>query len=190
MRIGYARSSRADGDVTPQIEALKAAGCERLFHEHVSGRIAERPVLAEVMAFARTGDEVVIWRLDRLARSLRHLLSVADDLKARGIGLRSLTENLDTTTATGALCFNVIGSLVEYEVSLLRERTAHALACRPPGRRGGRPRAMSEAKLSMARALLAEGRLSVHEVAREIGVGTSTLYRAIPAAKGAVGIAA
>lgn len=183
MLIGYARTSKIIQDTTAQVEALRRAGCEQIYEEQASGTRDDRPVLREALAFARPGDEIVVWRLDRLARSMRHLLATADDLKVRGIGLRSLTENIDSTTATGALVFHLFAALGEFEVQLLKERLAHSMASRGPGQRGGRPKVMTEPKIAMAKALLSEGKLPVHEIAREVGVGVSTLYRAMPQAK-------
>jgi DNA invertase Pin-like site-specific DNA recombinase len=183
MLIGYARSSKAIQDTTAQVEALKQAGCERIFEEKASGQRDDRPILREALTFARPGDEIVVWRLDRLARSMRHLLATADDLKHRNVGLRSLTEQINSTSATGELVFHLFAALGQFEVQLLKERLAHSMAARGPGQRGGRPKVMTEPKIAMAKALLMEGKLPVHEVAREVGVGVSTLYRALPQAK-------
>lgn len=168
-----------------QIDALKAAGCDHIYEEKMSGRIDDRPEFLKALAFAREGDEIVVYALSRLARSMKQLLATTDDLQRRGIGLRSLTEAIDTASGgpSGSLLLNLMAAINQFEVDCLRARTKAALAARGPGQRGGRPKVMTEPKIAMAKALLIEGKLPVHEVAREVGVGVSTLYRAIPQAK-------
>jgi DNA invertase Pin-like site-specific DNA recombinase len=185
MRIGYARVSTCSQDTKAQIDALKAAGCDHIYEEKMSGRIADRPEFLKALAFAREGDEIVVYALSRLARSMKQLLATTDDLQRRGIGLKSLTEAIDTTGggATATLLMHIMASINHFEIDLVRERTKAALAARGPGQRGGRPKVMTEPKIAMAKALLTEGKLPVHEVAREVGVGVSTLYRALPQAK-------
>ena len=137
--IGYGRVSTADQDTALQIDALRAAGCSRIFEEHASGADTERPVLRGGLAFLRKGDVLVIWKLDRLGRSLGHLIKIADDLSARGVGLKSLTDPIDTTTPAGRLIFQIFGALGEFERSLIRERVMAGLdAARARGRVGGR----------------------------------------------------
>jgi len=185
MRIGYARVSLSSQDTKMQIDALKAAGCDHIYEEKMSGRIDDRPEFLKALAFAREGDEIVVYALSRLARSMKQLLATTDDLQRRGIGLRSLTEAIDTTAGgpSGSLLLNLMAAISQFEVDCLRARTKAALAARGPGQRGGRPKVMTEPKIAMAKALLIEGKLPVHEVAKEVGVGVSTLYRAIPQAK-------
>jgi DNA invertase Pin-like site-specific DNA recombinase len=188
MLVGYARVSVAGVQTTDgQIDALKAVGCERVFEEAMSGTRADRPQLAAALEFAREGDVLVVVRLDRLARSIRQLLSTMDELQARGIGLRSLHEAIDTTTAAGRLVVHVFAALSQFEVEQLRERTRIALAAsRARGRVGGRPPALDEAQLRAARAMLASGTMSAAEVAKQLGCAASTLYRHLPGGRGAV----
>lgn len=185
MKLGYARVSLSSQDTKMQIDALKAVGCEHIFEEKMSGRIDDRPEFLKALAFAREGDEIVVYALSRLARSMKQLLATTDDLQRRGIGLRSLTEAIDTTVGgpSGSLLLNLMAAINQFEVDCLRARTKAALAARGPGQRGGRPKVMTEPKIAMAKALLVEGNLPVAEVAKEVGVGVSTLYRAIPQAK-------
>jgi DNA invertase Pin-like site-specific DNA recombinase len=187
MLVGYARVSTDTQTTDGQSDALNAAGCERVFVETMSGTRADRPELAAALEFARSGDCLVIVRLDRLARSVKQLVSTVDNLKERGIGLRSLHENIDTTSATGRLIFHIFASLGQFEVELLRERTRTALAAaRARGRVGGRPPALDDAKVRAARAMLAGGTMSASEVARQIGCSPSTLYRHVPGGRGAI----
>lgn len=185
MRIGYARVSLSSQDNRMQIDALNSAGCDHIYEEKMSGRIDDRPEFLKALAFAREGDEIVVYALSRLARSMKQLLATTDDLQRRGIGLKSLTEAIDTTAGgpSGNLLLNLMAAINQFEVDCLRARTKAALAARGPGQRGGRPKVMTEPKIAMAKALLSEGKLPVHEVAREVGVGVSTLYRVMPQAK-------
>lgn len=188
MLLGYARCSKPTQNENLQTDALERAGCIRIFVEHASGFRADRPVLAELLDFARDGeDQIVVWRLDRLGRNMRHLLETVEELKRRRIALQSLTEQIDTTSPTGALVFHIVAALNQAERDVLRERTMAGLqAARARGRLGGRPRIMTEAKASMARALIREGKLTVAEVADEVGVAISTLYRALPGGREAL----
>jgi len=180
MLIGYARCSKSSQEIASQNDALLGAGCERIFEEHISGSAADRPELAAAMAYARPGDQIVVYALNRLGRGVRQLLDTVDQLQARGIGLRSLTEHIDTETASGRLAFQLFAVLSNAEVEALRERTRAGLqAARARGRLGGRPRKLTPIKVAMAKNLLSEGQLSVREVATEIGVGVSTLYRGL-----------
>jgi len=186
MLIGYARVSTQDQKPQLQLDALKGAGCERIFEEKASGAQRERPALKEAIAFLREGDTLVVWKLDRLARSLRQLIDTIETLEERGIGLRSLTENIDTTTSGGRLVFHIFGALAEFERSIIRERTVAGLAsARARGRLGGRPRAMTPEDVAIAKTLLANPEIPVKEIARRQGVSVSTLYKHIPAARSA-----
>ena len=170
MLVGYARVSTDLQTTDGQIDALSAAGCERVFEESMSGTRADRPQLAAALEFAREGDVLVVARLDRLARSMRQLLTTVDALQVRGIGLRSLHENIDTTSATGRLILHIFAALGQFEVELLRERTRTALAAsRARGRIGGRPPALNAIKVTAAKAMLASGTMTAAEVARQIG---------------------
>ncbi len=179
--LGYARVSTTAQDPALQHDALSAAGCYRVWTDTASGALAARPALDDVLARLGPGDVLVVWRLDRLARSLRHLLQLIDDLDSRGVGFRSLTESIDTTTATGRLVLHLFGALGEFERDLLRERTAAGLeAAAARGRRGGRPALMTPTKLAAAQSLLVAGR-TTREAAEAVGVSRATLYRALGA---------
>ena len=163
MLIGYARVS--------------TEGCERVFEERASGAKSDRPVLAEAMDYARGGDVIVVWRLDRFGRSLKDLISKVGDLRERGVGFRSLTEAVDTTTPGGQLVFHIFGALAEFERELIRERTMAGLeAARARGRKGGRPSKMTRAKVRQASVLLADAGADVGAVCETLGVSKSTLY--------------
>lgn len=181
MLIGYARVSTHDQTLALQLDALKQAGCEKLFTDTASGSTTERPGLTEALSFARAGDTVVVWRLDRLGRSLRHLIDTLTALSSRGVQFRSLQEQLDTGTSGGKLVFHVFGALAEFERDLIRERTQAGLqAARARGRRGGHPKAEglnTPAKVAMARSLYADKRNTVTDICRTLRVSRATLYR-------------
>lgn len=179
MRIGYARVSTTDQSPELQLEALRRAGCEKIHTEKASGAKADRVELARVLHdVLRTGDTLVVWKLDRLARSLKMLIATAEDLEERGIGLVSLTENIDTTTPGGVLIFHVFGAIAQFERALIRERTTAGLdEARRRGRKGGRPAAFKDGDITAARALMKEGKLPVRDVAKRMGVSVATLYR-------------
>ena len=157
---------------------------ERVFEETASGAKRDRPELKAVLDFMRAGDNLVVWKLDRLARSTRQLLETVEALELRGIGLKILTQNIDTTNAGGRLIFTVFSAIAEFEREIIRERTRAGLdAARSRGRTGGRPRALSDKDLKEARVLLTDPEITVEDVARRLGVGPSTLYRYLPAAR-------
>lgn len=181
--IGYARVSTAEQDTALQTDALRKAGCERIFDDTVSGAKADRPGLTAALAFLRDGDVLVVWRLDRLGRSLPHLIEVVSALEARGIGFRSLTEAIDTTTPGGRLIFHVFGALGQFERDLIRDRTRAGLAAAAArGRKGGRKPVVTEDKLKRAREYLANG-LNVREAAARIKVSKTALYAALKASQ-------
>ena len=187
MLVGYARVSTQDQKPELQLDALKAAGCERVFEEKASGAQRERAQLHAALDYMREGDTLVVWRLDRLARSIKQLIETVEDLQTRGIGFRSVTEAIDTTTSGGRLVFHIFAALSEFERSIIRERTTAGLkAARERGRVGGRPPAMTEEDIAAARALLGNPTISTKEVARRLGVSVSTLYKHIPAARATV----
>ncbi|MDP3196621.1 recombinase family protein [Tabrizicola sp.] len=189
MLIGYARVSTQDQSTALQIDALKAAGCSRVFVETASGAQRDRPELKAALDFMRDGasDMLVVWRLDRLARSLRQLIETVDALERRGIGFCSLTEAIDTTSPGGRLVFHIFGAMAEFERSIIRERTRAGLdAARARGRRGGRPPALSVRDLTVARALLRDPELTVEEAAQRLQIATSTLYRHLPGGRRAL----
>ncbi len=184
MKLGYARVSTTDQNPQLQVDALNGAGCERLFTEQASGAQRDRPELNAALDFARRGDVLVVWKLDRLARSLSQLLATSELLERNGVGLVSLTEQIDTSTPGGRLVFQLFGALAEFERSLLRERTLAGLAAsKAAGRRGGRPSAMPPEKRQAAKALLRADDLTVLQVAATLGVSDSTLYRHFPGAR-------
>ena len=187
MLLGYARVSDSSQNHDLQMDALRAAGCERIFIETASGARADRPELAKLLEQARSEDQICIWRLDRLARSLRHLIAIADDLNGRGIALRSLTESIDTKTPSGRFMFNILGALSSMEREIIVERTRAGLqAAAARGRRGGRPPALDEAQIRAAKAMLASGNMSAIEVAQQLGCAASTLYRHLPGGRTAI----
>lgn len=187
MLVGYARVSTQDQDLALQREALTTAGCERLFTEKASGAQRDRPALQAALQYTRGGDTLVVWKLDRLARSLKQLIETVEELEERKIGLRSLTEAIDTTTSGGRLVFHVFAALAEFERGLIRERTRAGLdAARARGRTGGRPPAMKAADLAAARALLRDPEITVADAAKRLGVAPSTLYRHLPGGRGAL----
>jgi len=187
MLVGYARVSTQDQNPALQLDALEAAGCEKVFTEKASGAQRERPQLQAALEYMRDGDTLVIWKLDRLARSLKQLIETVEALAARGIGLRSLTEAIDTTTSGGKLIFHIFGALAEFERGVIRERTRAGLdAARARGRKGGRPPALSPGDLAAAKALLRDPTIRVEDVARRLGVVPSTLYRHLPGGRSAV----
>jgi DNA invertase Pin-like site-specific DNA recombinase len=178
--LGYARVSTLDQDPALQTDALDAAGCYRVWTDKASGKLDKRPQLDRVLDQLRPGDTLVVWRLDRLGRSMKHLIAVVSDLEERGIGFRSLTENIDTTTPAGKLIFHIFGALAEFERELIRERTMAGLAAaRARGRKGGRPSVMTPEKLKVARAMLEAGDHTAKTVAATIGVSRSSMYRAL-----------
>src|SRR3954451_21630664 len=181
MLLGYARVSDSSQNHDLQMDALRAAGCERIFVEVGSGSRADRTELAKLLEQARAGDTIACWRLDRIGRSLRHLTEMAKQLERRGIALRSLTESIDTSTPSGRFLFNILGALGQMEREIIGERTKAGLrASRLRGRLGGRPRARHQTKLTIAQTLLGNGNLSMAEIARQVGCAPSALYRSLP----------
>ncbi|PHV08849.1 transposon DNA-invertase [Janthinobacterium sp. BJB412] len=177
MLIGNARVSTDDQNLDLQRDALQAAGCERRFQGMVSGSRADRTGLATLMSMLGAGDTVVIWRLDRLGRSLKNLIELVERLDAAKVGLRSLQENIDTTSSGGKLVFHLFGALAEFERNLIRERTqAGLLAARARGRMGGRPKRLDPAKLALALKLHRERNHTVEKICKMMGISKSTLY--------------
>ncbi|GAA5201736.1 recombinase family protein [Arthrobacter gyeryongensis] len=180
-RIGYARVSTRDQNLDLQLGALKAAGCDRIFEDTMSGTKASRPGLTNALDALREGDTLIVWKLDRLGRSVKGLLDFAGGLNDRGIGFVSLTDSIDTTTASGRFFFNVMASLAQMERELMVERTQAGLkAAKEQGRVGGRKRVMTDSKIRSARKLLSQG-TPPREVAKNLGVSVPTLYRWVPA---------
>ncbi len=178
--LGYARVSTAEQTAVLQEDALRAAGCSRIWSDTASGLQTDRPQLAALFDHLRTGDTLVVWRLDRLGRSLPHLIETIGQLEGRGVGFKSVQESIDTTTPGGRLVFHVFGALASFERELIQERTLAGLAAaRERGRFGGRPTALSPAKLKQARKMIGE-KTPVTEVAQVLGVSRATLYRRVP----------
>ena len=178
--LGYARVSTAEQTAALQEDALRAAGCSRIWSDTASGTRTDRPQLAAVFDQLRAGDTLVVWRLDRLGRSLPHLIETIGELQASGVGFKSVRESIDTTTPGGRLVFHVFGALASFERELIQERTLAGLAAaRERGRLGGRPTALSPAKLKQARKMIGE-KTPVTEVAQVLGVSRATLYRRVP----------
>lgn len=179
MLIGYARVSTTDQDPQLQLDALTKAECERIYTDHASGAATARPQLDKMLRHIRRGDTIVVWRLDRLGRSMKHLIELVGDLQDRGIGLRSLNEQIDTTTATGRLTFHIFSALAEFERGLLSERTQAGLqAARARGRVGGRPAALTP-QARKAAIDLREGGKTVTDIAATLRVSRATVYRAL-----------
>jgi DNA invertase Pin-like site-specific DNA recombinase len=212
MLLGYARVSTVDQNLALQRDALTEAGCAKIFIEQMSGAVTDRPALHDALEFARSGDTLIVWKLDRLARSMKQLIETVETLRVRGIGFRSLTEALDTTTAQGRLVFHMFGALAEFERSLIRERTPTTAqgrlvfhmfgalaeferslirertqgglaAARRVGRTGGRPPKLTDDDIEAAKAMLANPDIGVTQIAHRLGVSPATLYRYIPAAR-------
>ena len=177
--VGYARVSTADQDPALQLDALAAAGCAPVFEDRASGAQADRPGLAQALAYVREGDVLVAWKLDRLGRSLPHLVETVAALERRGVGFRSLTEAIDTTTPGGMLVFHLFAALGQFERDLIRERTRAGLASAAArDRTGGRRPVVTGKKLRRARAMLDRG-LTVREAALRLKVGKTALYEAL-----------
>ena len=184
MLIGYARVSTADQNMHLQKDALTAAGCAQICEDTLSGAKAARPGLEKALGMLREGDTLVVWKLDRLGRSLKHLIESVQALDSRGIGLKSLQDNIDTTTPGGKLLFHILGSLAEFERDLVRERTNAGLAAaRARGRKGGRPKGSSIKKQEAALALRQDPKRSVKEICEMLGISQATFYRYVSAGK-------
>lgn len=178
LALGYARVSTIQQDEALQRDALEAAGVDRIYVDHASGATDSRPGLEELLTHLRPGDVVVVWRLDRLGRSLRHLLDLVAELEERNVGLRSLTESIDTSTPGGKLIFHVFAALAEFERDLIRERTQAGLAAaRARGRVGGRPTVWTSDKAKAARAMFDAGERDISCIARATGVSRASVYR-------------
>ena len=182
MLIGYMRVSTGEQSLDLQRDALDRIGCERVYDDVCSGRTTERPGLNQALHVARDGDALVVWKLDRIGRSLPHVVGLVGDLQKRGVGLKVLTGDVDTTTATGRLVFGIFATLAEFERDLIQERTMAGLAAaRARGRAGGRPRAMTKQKLKAAMALMADRDNAARDVAKQLGISVSTLYAYVDA---------
>lgn len=181
MLIGYARVSTPEQDLAPQLVALNEAGCEKVFSDKASGAKANRAGLTDALSHARAGDVLVVWKLDRLGRTMKGLVDLAAELAERKVGLRSITDGIDTAGTAGKLVFHIMAAMAEMERDLVRERTTAALiVAKREGRVGGRKTVMTPKRLDAARKLLASG-MTAREIAPTIGVSVATLYRHLPA---------
>ena len=182
MLIGYARVSTGDQSLALQIDALEEAGCERFFRDQVSGIVNIRPNLNQALNVARPGDTLVVWRLDRLSRSLRDLIETVTLLESRGVQLKSLHESIDTASSSGKLIFHLFGALAEFERNLIKERTLAGLqAARARGRKGGRPPSLDTEKRKLAVKLYNDKNYSVNQVCQVMGISKPTLYKYVRA---------
>lgn len=178
MLIGYARVSTQDQNLDLQLDALDKAGCEKVFTDKVTGANAARPGLDEALSHLRSGDTLVVYKLDRLGRSIRHLIDTIKMLEERKVGFKSLQEAIDTTTPGGKLVFHIFCALAEFERDLIRERTQAGLSsARARGRKGGRPKSLSDKQLKQARALIKDPSVPIGEICKTLKVSRSTLYR-------------
>jgi DNA invertase Pin-like site-specific DNA recombinase len=176
--VGYSRISTIDQNADLQHDALKAASCKKYFTDKASGAKAEREALQQALEFVRPGDTLVVWRLDRLGRSLPHLIQTINQLQDKEVGFKSLTENIDTTTPTGTLVFHIFGAIAEFERDLIRERTQAGLAsARARGRVGGRPKGGNTHKQAMARKLYADKTNTIQDICHTLSISRATLYR-------------
>jgi DNA invertase Pin-like site-specific DNA recombinase len=178
MKIGYARISTADQSLELQVDALKLTGCHKVFTDVASGSKSSRPGLDKALEYIRVGDTLVVWKLDRLGRSLKHLIEVVDSLAHKGIHFASVQENLDTSTSSGKLLFHIFGAIAEFERGLIQERTQAGLqAARARGRMGGRPKKMTPAKIKQAQILAADPSMTVGEICQALEISRDTYHR-------------
>lgn len=178
MKIGYARVSTLEQNLDSQLDELKKAGCKKIITDEISGSVADRPGLKKLKEQLREGDTLVVWRLDRLGRSLKHLIEWVNELKALGIGFESLQESITTTTSSGQLIFHIFGALAEFERNLIRERTKAGLeAARARGRLGGRPKRLELNKRKLTLKLYLAKEHTVQEICKMMGISKPTLYQ-------------
>jgi len=184
MKIGYARVSTEDQHLDLQCHALEQDGCVNIFEEKITGTTQSRPVLNAALASLNAGDTLVVWKLDRLGRSLQHLIEILQALENRSIGFRSISDCIDTTSAGGRLLFHILGALAEFESSLISERTKAGLqAAKRSGKRLGRPRRLNETQIINARMLLHEKNISLQIIATKLQCSEATVWRALHASK-------
>lgn len=180
MNIGYARVSTLDQSLDLQIDALNSIGCEKVFQEKITGAKLDRPELNEAINYARANDVLVVWKLDRLGRSLKDLLAIVSNLERRQIGLRSLHENIDTTTPTGKLIFHIFAALAEFEKDIIKERTnAGLVAAKARGRQGGRPKSLTEKQIALLKTLYEDKNTPISEIAKLLNISKKTIYNYI-----------
>lgn len=185
MLIGYARVSTDDQNLHLQIDALKKSGCEKIFEDRFSGAKSERPGLQKALQYLRSGDTIVVWRLDRLGRSIKDLIDMVSLFESKGIGLKSIQETIDTSSSSGKLIFHIFGALAEFERNLIRERTQAGLqAARARGRTGGRPKALNDDKRALTVKLYEEKTHTVIQICQMMGISKPTLYKYLNASTG------
>ena len=178
MLVGYGRVSTAEQSLLPQTDQLQEAGCEKIFSDVASGAKADRIGLDEALDYLRAGDVLVVVKLDRLGRTLKHLIATIEDLDSKGIGFKSLNDGIDTTKSTGKLLFHIIGAIAEFERDLIRERTHAGLkAARARGRKGGRPIKATPAKLNQIQAMVQDDTITVKEACATVGISRKSFYR-------------
>ena len=177
MQIGYARVSTLDQNLDLQLDALKQVGCEKIFQEKITGTKIKREQLQNAIDYLRAGDVLVVWKLDRLGRSLKDLLLIVNEMNQKGIGLKSLHENIDTTTSTGKLIFHIFASLAEFEKDVIKERTNAGLkAARARGRVGGRPKKLSDKQMNLLKTLHQDKDTSIADISKILGISKKTVY--------------
>jgi DNA invertase Pin-like site-specific DNA recombinase len=182
MKIGYARISTTDQNLDLQIDALKKAGCEKIIKDEISGSLSERPGLEELKKIIRKGDEIIVWRLDRLGRGLKHLIALINEFQESGVSFHSLTESINTGNSTGKLIFHIFGALAEFERNLILERTRVGIeAARARGRQGGRPKKLDKDKRKLAIDLYESKKHSLKQICNTLGISKPTLYKYIKA---------
>lgn len=180
MKIGYVRVSTPEQATNLQVDALTKAGCEKIFTEVASGAKTSRPELDQLLSYIRGGDTLVVWKLDRLGRSMSHLIETVESLEKVGVGFISLQEHINTTTSSGKLVFHIFGALAEFERGLISERTKAGLkAARTRGRLGGRPKSLSDKKIMMMRKLYESEEVPVTEICKQFNISKTTFYRYI-----------
>lgn len=180
MLIGYVRVSTSDQNLDLQLDALKQIGCDKIYKDIASGAKADRVGLAEVLKYIRKGDTLVVWRLDRLGRSLRHLIDTINQINDQGSYFRSIQESIDTSTSGGKLIFHIFGALAEFERDIIRDRTNAGLeAARKRGRFGGRPKKMDKKKIALAKTLMADKSNSINDICEILHISKATLYRCL-----------
>lgn len=180
MFIGYARVSTENQSLDLQVDNLKKAGCEKIFSDVASGAKSERPGLKEALNYVRKGDVLVVWKLDRLGRSIKHLIEVVNDLKEKEIGFKSLQESIDTTTPGGKLIFHIFASLAEFEREIIRERTKAGLAAaRARGKLGGRPKSLNDSEVKMLVKLHNDPTVKIDDICNQFNISRPTMYRYI-----------
>jgi len=177
MKIGYARVSTYDQNLDLQINDLKEKGCEKIFEEKVSGSKANRPVFNDMISHLRKGDSLIVWKLDRLGRSLKDLLDIVSSLQEKGIEIISLKENIDTTSTTGRLIFSIFGALAEYEKDIIRERTMAGLsAARARGKVGGRKKLLNEKEIKLLKKIAEDKEISISQICQKFKICRKTFY--------------